>query len=166
MIAPLLALVALAGCGGGDDEPAAPAPTTTTQAQPAQPAPPETQPREEPPPEEERRERTPRSLADCIRAESGVGEVIVKGRESEDATYFEDLVGGRVDVLGVTLEGDGAEQTVFLFADAADAKEAAPGAGGGGFEVHAHGAALVVAPPRADTAAIEGCLEATGYARG
>jgi hypothetical protein len=167
LIAPLLALAALAGCGGDDDEPAAPAPApTTTQAEPAQPAPSETEPRVRPAPEQERRERTPRSLAGCIRERPGIAEVIVKGRESEDATYFEDLVGGRVDVLGVTPEGEGAEHTVFLFADAAAARKAAPGAGGGGVEVRERGSALVVAPPRADTGAIDGCLAATGYARG
>lgn len=168
LVSALMAAAALAACGG-DDEPAdpAPAPATRSEARPPQEAPPATATeRDERAPEEERRERTPRSLADCIREAPGVAEVIEKGRESEDATYFADLVGGRVDVLGVTLEGEGAEHTVFLFASAGDAKKAAPGAGGGGFEVKTRGRALVVAPPRADTAAIDGCLGATGYAAG
>ncbi|HEX8052898.1 MAG TPA: hypothetical protein VF517_07890, partial [Thermoleophilaceae bacterium] len=138
---PLLLLViaaalAAAGCGGDDGGgPAAPAPTTSTQAEPA-PAPTtgEAEPREsdEPKPRGERRERTPRSLAGCIKDAPGVEDALVKGRDSEDATFFADLVGGRVDVLGVTLSGESAEVGVFLFATPAAAAKAAPQAGGGG----------------------------------
>lgn len=164
-------LAALAGCGGdgegGAGEPAATPSGTTTRAEPQPPASTPSTGEEGPAePEGEPRERTPASLADCIREAPGVADVIVKGRSSEDATYFADLVGGRVDVLGVTAEGDGAERSVFLFASAADAKEAAPGAGGGGFKVNERGSALVVAPPRADIAAIDSCLAQTRYSRG
>lgn len=172
-IAALLAALALAGCGGDDDggERSIGPFGATTEAEerpPAKPAPDETETRagRRPPRPEAGRERTPRSLAACIREAPRVGEVIVKGRKSEDATYFADLVGGRVDVLGVTFRGEGAEHSVFLFESEADARKAAPGAGGEGFEVQLRGAALVVAPPRADSAAIGDCLSATGYARG
>jgi hypothetical protein len=174
-IVSLLALALIAGCGGdgGGDEPRT-GPfggTTTTQAEPRPPAerPADeggTEAREPGPSAEKRLERTPRSLAACIRDDERVAEAIVKGRKSEDATYFADLVGSRVDVLGVTLKGEGAEHSVFLFKDEAAARKAAPGAGGEGFEVQLRGAALVVAPPRADTGPIADCLGATGYARG
>ena len=169
---PALALLALlavlaAGCGGDEDEPpppAAPAPTgQATQPEPASTAP-EREPEEGGRPGKGRRyERTPRSLAGCIRSAPGVEDVIVKGRDSEDATFFEDLVGGRVDVLGVTVRGQSAELGVFLFESAADAREAAPSAGGGGVAAEARGSAVVAAPPNADTAAIGRCLEAAGY---
>lgn len=165
----MIAVLALgaAGCGGDDDgadeaDPAAPAVTTTQEA-----APPETKPPPEPEREEEpRRRRTPASLADCIRAADGVSEVLVKGRDSEDATFFSDLAGGRVDVLGVTVEGQPTELTVALFGSSAAAREAAPSAGGGGVEAEAVGSAVVLAPPGASTGAVQDCLRETGYAEG
>ena len=167
VLATLTALLA-AGCGGDDGERELP-PVTTTQA-PPQTGASEPQPRE---PEADERERpdagrrysrTPASLADCIRAGAGVEDVIVKGRDSEDATFFADLVGGRVDVLGVTVRGEPAELGVFLFESEAVARKAAPSAGGGGVAAEARGAAVVAAPPDADTGAIERCLGAAGYA--
>ena len=174
----LLAAAALAGCDGDDGGggPSGGPFGTTTEAEQAPPA--ERAPEERPEetgtdtdrrprqPGAERLKRTPRSLAGCIREGDRVGEVIVKGRSSEDATYFADLVGGRVDVLGVTMRGQGAEHSIFLFESPEDARKAAPGAGGTGFQVQLRGAALVVAPPRADTATIAECLSATGYDRG
>ena len=168
---PALALLALtatlaAGCGGDDGEPprtAAPAPATqATQPEPA-PAVPERGDGERPS-KGRSYERTARSLADCIRSASGIEDVIVKGRDSEDAAFFEELVGGRVDVLGVTARGESAELGVFLFESEADAREAAPSAGGGGVAAEARGSAVVAAPPKADTAAIERCLGEAGYA--
>ena len=163
----LLAAGALlaAGCGGDDDEDATPAtqPAPTTRAQPS---PAETTAPAEPDrtsPQEERRERTPKSLADCIREQDGVEEVLVKGRDSEDAVFFEDLVGGRVDVLGVTQEGSSGEVSVFLFKSDADAAKAAPQAGGGGVEAKADGSAVVAAPPGSDHGPVSSCLAATGY---
>lgn len=152
------AALAFGGCGGDDDEPAAPAPTVTT---PSVTTPSETEPPAEP--EEPKRERTPPSLADCIRSADGVSDVLLKGRDSEDARFFADLVGGRVVVLGVTLEGQSAEVSVFLFASAADARKAAPSAGGGGVEARAAGSAVVAGPPGAKAAAVDGCLRETGY---
>ena len=173
----LVAAAALAGCDGGDDggeSGAGPfgAKTEAEQRAPAEkPRPAEAESetdaeREPRPSEAKRRDRTPRSLAACIREDRRVSEAIVKGRSSEDATYFADLVGSRVDVLGVTFRGDGAEHSIFLFKSEAAARKAAPGAGGSGFEVQLRGAALVVAPPRADAPVIADCLSATGYARG
>jgi hypothetical protein len=161
----VLALAVAAGCGGDDDdggEPAAPATGTTAPAQTTTEASPPatTPPRDERP----RRERTPASLADCLRAADGVSEALVKGRDSEDAAFFSDLAGVRVDVLGVTLEGETTEVTVALFQDPAAARRAAPGSGGGGVEARAVGSALVLAAPGAEGGAVEGCLRATGYA--
>jgi hypothetical protein len=148
-----------AGCGGDDGEPTTPSlpTTTTTQVAPA----PTTEPEPERP--EPRREPTPKSLADCIRAADGVSEVLVKGRDSEDATFFARLVGGRVDVLGVTLDGQRTEVSVFLFASASDAKKAQPNAGGGGVTARVRGSAVVASAPGADLAGIEDCLSETGY---
>jgi hypothetical protein len=97
-----------------------------------------------------------------------VSEAIVKGSDSEDATFFGDLAGGRVDVLGVTVEGAPAEVTVALFESEAAATKAEPSAGGGaqGVEVERHGSAVVVAPPNTDLAAVHGCLGETGYVEG
>lgn len=158
----LVLALGAAGCGDGDDaEPAAPAPTTTTR----EAVPPATSAPDEPRREKEpRRERTPASLADCIRVADGVSEVLVKGRDSEDARFFSDLAGGRVDVLGVTLEGQPTEVTVALFGSPAAAREAAPAAGGGGVDAETVGSAVVLAPPGASTGAVEGCLRETGYA--
>jgi hypothetical protein len=161
-----LALLVPAGCGGDDDEgepprsPAA-APSTETEAPPSVS---EAEP-DSPPEGAERRERTPKSLAECLSESPGVSEAIVKGRESEDATFFGDLAGGRVDVLGVTVEGAPAEVTVALFESEAAATKAEPSAAGGAtdVEVERHGSALVVAPPSADVAAVHGCLGETGY---
>ena len=156
------AALALAGCGGDDDgEPTAPAPpsapaATTTQPEQAE----RTEPRTTP---GARRERTPRSLADCIRGADGVEEVVVKGREGEDAVFFEELVGGRVDVLGVTLAGVSGEVSVFLFASEKDAAKALPSAGGGGVRAAAAGGAVVAAPPGSETGPVSDCLAATGY---
>jgi hypothetical protein len=162
----VLALGVAAGCGGDDDEaePAAPATGTTAPApaattEPA-PAPTTAEPRDEKP----RRERTPSSLADCLRAADGVSEALVKGGDSEDAAFFSDLAGGRVDVLGVTLEGEATEVTVALFEDPAAARKAAPGSGGGGVEAKAVGSALVLAAAGSERGAVEGCLRETGYA--
>jgi hypothetical protein len=165
---PIAALAAgLAGCGdddGGRDSARVPAGTTTQAEPPATTGATPTTPSEEEPPEEPRRERTPRSLAGCLRAAEGIGEVLVKGRESEDATFFSELAGGRVHVLGVTVEGKATEVTVALFDSAADARRAAPGSTGGGVEAEPLGSALVLAAPGAETAAVEGCLRETGYA--
>ena len=167
----VVAALALGGCGGDDESdehrPATPPATgTQTEAPPPATTETETEPEAPAPDDEPSYTRTPRSLADCIGAADGVSDVLVKGRGSEDATYFGELVGGRVDVLGVTLEGQSAEIGVFLFASPADAKKAAPGAGGGGLEVGIHGSALVVAPPAADIGAIERCLAQAKYASG
>ncbi len=155
----------VAGCGGDDDDqPTTPSLPTATQAPaaPARTVPEGERPAKPEPPE--RYERTPESLADCIRAAGGVSDVLVKGADSEDARFFGDLAGGRVDVLGVTLSGQSAEVTVVLFASAVKAGEAAPSAGGGGVVARARGAAVVVAPEAARTEAVEECLRATGYA--
>jgi hypothetical protein len=155
-------LVGAAGCGGDDDDgvgPVAPGTTTATATDTA-PAP-TTEPAK---PREPRYTRTPRSLADCIGAAPAISDVLVKGGDSEDATFFADLAGGRVDVLGVTAEGEAAELTVVLFKSVGDARKAAPSAGGGGVDAEARGSALMLAPPEADTTAIEDCLGKTGYA--
>jgi hypothetical protein len=164
----VMAVLGLAAVGcGGDDEPAEPAaePATATTAPPStsEAAPPatETEPEDDAAP---RRRRTPASLADCLRAADGVDEVLVKGRESEDATFFSELAGGRVDVLGVTVEGEATEVTVALFETAADARSAAPGSGGGGVEARAVGSALVLAAPGAETGSVVRCLRETRYA--
>lgn len=167
-MAAVAACFALAACGGDDGgDPAAPQqPATTTGAAPA-PGPataPEAGTEESRPREEPRRVRTPRSLAGCIQAAPGVEDALVKGRDSEDATFFAELVGGRVDVLGVTVAGEPAELGVFLFATPAAAAEAAPQAGGGGTVARARGSAVVAAPADADTRGIESCLRETGYA--
>ena len=165
----VIAVLALAsvGCGGDDDDQAAPAgaPTTATTA-PAptsEAAPPatDTAPKDD---AEPRRRRTPASLADCLRSAAGVDEVLVKGRESEDVTFFSELAGGRVDVLGVTVEGEATEVTVALFETAADARAAAPGSGGGGVEARPVGSALVLAAPGAETGSVERCVRETRYA--
>lgn len=162
-----LAMAVVAGGCGGDDEdaPAAPAPaTSSTRAEPA-PAPEESRPSA--PEDADGRasySRTPRSLAECLRSARGVSEALVKGRDSEDATFFRELVGGRVDVLGVTLRGSPAEVGVFLFEAPEDAREAAPSAGGGGVVAATRGSAIVAGPKDADTAGIETCLKASGYA--
>lgn len=150
LLAAAMAAVALAGCGDdGDDSPAPPpAPAPTTQAAP--PA-----PREEERPEPRREKKT---VVDCLRAAPRVEDVLEKGGDSEDARYFEELVGGRVTVLAITLQGESAEVDAFVFASSADAKEAAPAAGGAGLKVSVHGRAVLVAPPSAETAAIERCL--------
>jgi hypothetical protein len=154
------AALAIAGCGGDDDgEPTAPMPPAATTTQPDQPD--RTEPRTTP--EAERLERTPRSLADCIREADGVEEVVIKGREGEDAVFFEELVGGRVDVLGVTLTGVSGEVSVFLFASERDAAKALPSAGGGGVRAEAAGSAVVAAPPGTETGPVSDCLAATGY---
>ena len=155
-------LLALTGCGGddeGDEAPAPPATATTTGTTTAteRADPPETD-------AEPRYERTPRSLVRCLEQADGVEDALVKGPESEDATFFSELAGARVDVLAVTLEGQPAEVTVALFASAADARKVAPDAGGGGVEATPLGSALVGAPPDSDTGAVEDCLRATGYA--
>jgi hypothetical protein len=166
----VVAVVALgvAGCGGDDDgdEPAAPVASTTTQAEPLATSAPEVTDERPERPDEPRRERTPASLADCLRDASGVSEVLVKGRDSEDATFFSDLAGGRVDVLGVTLEGEATEVTVALFDSPAAATKAAPDAGGGGVEADAVGSAVVLAAPGAKTDPVERCLRETRYAAG
>jgi hypothetical protein len=159
-------VLGLSACGGDDGEEAN-APPTTTGAQEPRPAT-ETAPAEAPEPEEKpkesRRKRTPASLADCIREAPGVSDVLVKAGDSEDARFFGDLVGGRVDVLGVTAAGEPAELTVALFASPADAKRAAPDSGGGGgLSARPDGSAVIVAPAGAETEAIEDCLRATGY---
>lgn len=157
----LVLALGAAGCGGGDDGAEPPAPATTTQ----EAAPPATSQPDEPQREEEpRRRRTPASLADCIRAADGVSEVLVKGRDSEDAMFFSDLAGGRADVLGVTLEGQATEVTVALLGSPVRAREAARTAGGGGVDAEAVGSAVVLAPPGASTGAVEDCLGETGYA--
>ena len=161
----LAALLVLPACGDDDDEPVIrPLPTTTEPAPPPTAAAPEDE--EEPAREVpgERRERTPDSLAECVREADGVSEVLVKGRDSEDARFFAGLVSGRVDVLGVTLSGESAEVTLVLFASEADAAKAAPQAGGGGVVARPRGAAVVVAPPGARVDGVEACLRATGYA--
>jgi hypothetical protein len=164
-----LAVAVLVGCGGDDDrdESASPPMTASSQQEPARPSAPTdaTQEPESEKREKPRRKRTPDSLAGCIREAPGVRDVLVKAGDSEDARFFGDLVDGRVDVLGVTAEGESAELTVALFTSAADARRAAPDAGGGGgLRARAEGSALIVAPAGADTAAIEDCLRATGYA--
>jgi hypothetical protein len=100
-------------------------------------------------------------VADCIRSADGVSDVLVKGRDNEDARFFAELVGGRVEVLGVTLAGQTAEVSVFLFASAGDARKAAPSAGGGGVVAKVHGSAVVVAPSGARVGGIEACLRET-----
>ena len=157
-------LLGLGGCGGGngdDAEPVVPAPTPSTEAAPA---PTTTAPEAPPEPGKPRYRRTPISLADCIGAQPGIGEALVKGADSEDTTFFADLAGGRVDVLGVTATGEAAELTVVLFESEAAAQKALPSAGGGGVSAKPRGSALVVAPPAADTEPIEACLGRTGYA--
>ena len=161
--------VLAAGCGGDDDPEPAPAPSApATQGQaPApttEPGPERTKP-EEPPEGEPRYERTPKSLAACVRSEEGVSDALVKGRDNEDARYFGELVGARVDVVAVTVEGEAAELDVFLFESPADAKKAAPGAGGAGLAVKTVGSAVVVGPEGAG-AGVEDCLDRTGYAAG
>ena len=157
---PLLLVLLAAGCGGDDDKPVVrPLPTGTEAA----PAPSTAAPEEEPAPAEEPRERTPESLSGCVRGVDGVSDVLVKGRDSEDAQFFAELAGGRVDVLGVTVSGQPAEVTLALFGSEGDASAAAPQAGGGGVVARARGRAVVVAPPGADTAGIEDCLRETGY---
>jgi hypothetical protein len=99
-----------------------------------------------------------------MRAADGIEQVVVKGSDSEDAVFFADLAGERVDVLGVTVAGEEAEVTVALFASAGAAKDAAPSAGGGGVEARATGSALVLAPPGVVSAPIEDCLREAGYA--
>jgi hypothetical protein len=166
LAAGVLAVALVSGCGGDDDgdAPAGPPMTASTQGEPARPSAPADAPEEPEKPEELRRKRTPDSLAGCIREAPGVSEVLLKAGDSEDARFFGDLVGGRVDVIGVTAEDEAAELTLALFASAADAKRAAPGAGGGGgLSSRAEGSAVIVAPARADTAAIEDCLRASGY---
>lgn len=162
-----LALPALAGCGGDDDDGDRPAPTAAAPSTEAPTTASGTEP-EPQPKESERRERTPRSLAECLREGSGVSEAIVKGSDSEDATFFGDVAGGRVDVLGVTVEGASAEVTVALFESDATAAKAEPSAGGGeqGVKVERTGSALVVAPPNAELGAVHGCLGETGYVEG
>lgn len=158
-------MIAVGGCGGDGDErrPAAPEPAATTSARPAPPGTSTTTATEGP----ERKpsyERTPRSLAACLRTAPGVDEVLVKGRDSDDVMFFSDLAEGRVDVLGVTVEGAAGEVTVAVYESAAAAKKAAPNAGGGStVAIKAVGSALVIAPLRAPTAAVEDCLSAAGY---
>ena len=166
LLTALLAVVPV-GCGGDDDDGDAPAPATTTQAAPPPTtAGPRTETEEREPAEGPRYRRTPASLADCIRAADSTDEVIVKGGDSEDATFFSELAGERVDVLGVTVRGAPAEVTVAVFGAAGAAKKAAPRADGGGVEARAIGSAVLLAPPAADTAEIEDCLGAAGYAGG
>ena len=170
LVAGVLAGVLAAGCGGDDDgdEAASPPPAASTQGEPTRPsAETDTTEESEKPekPEQAPRRRTPDSLAGCIGESPDVSDVLVKASDSEDARFFGDLVGGRVDVLGVTAEGEPAELTVALFASPADAARAAPDAGGGGgLSARAEGSAVIVAPAGADTAAIEDCLRATRYA--
>ena len=153
LLALALATAALAGCGGDEDDPAATTePPATTQA-----APPAATTEAEPP-SKPRRER--RTLADCLRSAPGVDEVLEKGADNEDARYFRELVGGRVRAFAITVEGQTAEIDAFVFESQADAKKAAPGAGGSGLEASVHGSAVLVAPASAETGAIASCLEA------
>ena len=156
-----------AGCGGDDDGgygAPPPADTTSTQAEAPQRSI-ESAP-QKPAPSKPRRERTPASVASCVRDAPGAGDVLVKAKDSEDVTFFTDLAGSRVDVIGMTLKGEEMEITIALFASPADAKKAAPQAGGGmdGLTTAVHGSAVVVAPANARTGPIEGCLHDTGYA--
>lgn len=160
-------LLGPAGCGGDDEGggTAAPPVSTTTGTGEATLPP----PAEDSAPEESRSpryRRTPRSLAECVEAAPGTGEVIVKGGESEDVVFFGELAGGRVDVLGVTVDGVATELTVALFESGDAAAKAEPGAGGGGVSAARHGSALVLAPPGAETAGVEDCLTKAGYAAG
>jgi hypothetical protein len=154
-----LAAAALAAAGCGDEEeeprPAAEEPAPTRAAPQGHPS----QERSEPEPEPERKPGPePRTLTECLRESPGVRDVLVKGRDSEDTRYFEELVGGRVTVIAITLEGQSGEADAFVFDSAADARRAAPGAGGAGLNVTVHGRAVLVAPPAAETGAIESCL--------
>jgi len=158
------ALLAVAGCGGGDKGyDSSPASTQATDTAPP-PQPTTTAPRQEQanPAAPVRRKRTPQSLAACIREGAAGSQVLVKGRENEDAMFFEDLVGGRVDTVAVTPRGQSAEVDVFLFATPADARKAAPQAGGQGLAPKVQGSAVVVAP-KAAPPAIASCLRATKY---
>jgi hypothetical protein len=151
-----LAVAALAGCGGDDDEGAPPA--TTTEAAPTEtaPRPPESEPREDP----ARTPRARRTLAECLRSAPGVSEVLEKGRDNEDSRYFEELVGSRVKAFALTVAGTSGEVNVFVFETEADAKKAAPLAGGDGLGLHVEGDAVLVAPASVDTEGIVDCLEA------
>ena len=172
-LAPICIALALAaaGCGGGGDEDAKappPAPPATTSATTTTAPPPETTTGEEEPEREPRegRQRTPRSLAACIAEAPGVSDALVKGRKSEDVTFFEEIAGGRVDVVAVTLEGQDAELDVFLFDSPAAARKAAPSAGAPGLSIEQRGTALVAVPSGADAAGVDACLRETGYASG
>jgi hypothetical protein len=162
------ALLAVAGCGsdgnGYSSSPASTASTTTTAPAP-RPSTATTAPETTKPDRPKRRERTPASLAACIREDSGVAQVLVKARDNEDAMFFQDLVGGRVDTVAVTARGQSAEIDVFLFPSPAGAKKAAPQAGGQGLKATVSGSAVVVAPG-APPAGVASCLSATGYAAG
>jgi hypothetical protein len=167
MVAGVL-LLGAAGCGGDDgEEPLPPVTTGPGAVPPAETAPPaEGTPPSEPPEREGEPgfDHTPESLADCLRQASGIGDVLVKGGDSEDAVFFSELVGGRVDVLAVTIEGETAELTIALFESAAAAKKAAPSAGGGGQTARVEGSAVVLATPGAESSVVPGCLRLTGYA--
>jgi hypothetical protein len=157
-------MLGMGGCGGDDDsDPVTPASTASTQAAPA---PTTTAPEAPQEPDEPRYRRTPASLAKCLEAEPGISQALVKGSDSEDATFFADLAAGPVQVLGVTVKGEPAELTVVLFQSEAEAEKAAPSAGGGGVSAEAHGSALVLVPSGADAAPIHACLGETGYATG
>ena len=164
LVASLALVVGLIGCGGDDerDTTATPPPAATSQAEPPAST---TEPA---PTEEERRApaklaTTPKALAECLREQPGVEEVVVKARDSEDAVFFEDLVGGRVDVLGVTVDAIPGEVSIFLFASEADAAKAAPSAGGGQVTATPDGRAVVAVPSGARIEAVAGCLSATDY---
>ena len=147
-----LATLALGGCGGGGEETAtSPSPAPTTEAAP---------PRATSAPEQEKTEPRPRSrsLTGCLRAAPGVDEVLEKGPDSEDARYFEDLVGERPRILAITVAGESAEIDAFVFASKTAARKAAPAAGGAALKASAHGRAVLVAPPSADTTVLESCL--------
>jgi hypothetical protein len=148
--------LALAGCGGDDEpRPAPDAPAPARAAPSPQPSPGPAEPGRKP---GRNRIPKPETLTGCLREVPRVERVLVKGSDSEDARFFEQLVGGRVTALAITLAGQAAEVSVFVFGSAADAREAAPDAGGAGLEVTVHGTAVLVAPPAAETAAVAACL--------
>jgi hypothetical protein len=161
-----LLVLGVAACGGDGDGDAGvttlPPVATSTEAPP--PAPELTEPTEPGEREgEETFDNTPESLADCLRGSPGIGDVLVKGGDSEDAVFFSELVGGRVHVLAVSYEGDTAELTIALFESAAAARKAVSGAGGAGQTARAEGLAVVISSPGADSSVITDCLRLTGY---
>jgi hypothetical protein len=159
------ASLAAAGCGGGGNsyDSSSTKSTEATTTVPTSPRPAATTPpKKTSPPKAVPRRHTPASLAACIRDGASGSQVLVKARDNEDATFFQDLVGGRVDTVAVTPRGGSAEIDVFLFASPAAAKKAAPQAGGQGLAPKVQGSAVVVAP-KAPPPAIANCLTATRY---